>query len=176
MAEVSFWGVERRAALMFIFQIGIPLTGGALLFSRGMKKRWSLSSDLIIQSVDWPLSFSSGKAKHCEGIQRAGLPQSAISLQCCGATKCVYQLPISISRDITHRGVNVWTKWAGMKMITGSHKGLFHLGSAFVETARIIAFDWRGTFPACASGCVAKLKSIPTQWQPRLSRKAIRAR
>lgn len=96
-------------------------------FSAEEGKRWSLSSHLIIQSVDRRLCFSSGKAKHCDGIRRAGLPKSAISPQCCGVTKCVYQMPISISRDITHRGVNVWTeRGGGMKMITGSHKGLFH--------------------------------------------------
>lgn len=84
-------------------------------FSAEEGKRWSLSSDLIIQSVDRCLCFSSGKAKHCDGIRRAGLPKSAISPHCCGATKCVYQMPISIWRDITHRVVNVWTERGGWK-------------------------------------------------------------
>lgn len=123
---VSFSSRAKLQAALIFIQTDILRAGwGELCWDEvGDRKLHSLS-DLIIQSVaSVTVVCGPKKAIRCNRILRAGLPKTAIS-QCCCTTKCVYQMPITISRDITHQGLDVPNE-QGMEMITGPHKGLFH--------------------------------------------------
>lgn len=96
--------VKLQAALIFIWT-DILCTGGNFAGMTWETENCTLS-DLIIQSVaSMTVVCGPKKAIHCNRILRAGLPKTAIS--CCCTTKCVYQMPVTISRDITHQGLDV---------------------------------------------------------------------
>lgn len=100
----SFFGEESsdRLPWYLVFKTAIPLTSGALLFSRGRK-----TVVIVIRSFRvWTGACVSPPGK--PSIAEESGEQDYLKVQFPpNAAKCVYQMPISISRDITHRGVNV---------------------------------------------------------------------